>query len=75
MRKVILEDLDFTWEPKDIEKAKLLWREGLSLEAMSRAFKREPTEVFMLLVHLNRKDSIKPRKGYIWGGVQDSNCN
>jgi hypothetical protein len=72
MKKVILEDMDFIWDTKDIEKAKLLWKEGLSLKSMSRAFKRESTEVFMLLVHLDRQGKIEPRKGYIWGGVQDS---
>jgi hypothetical protein len=71
----ILEDLDFNWRQSEIDRAIRLWEYGTGLREMSRILKRSCEETFMLLIHLSMKNKIQKRKGYVWGGVQDSDCN
>ncbi len=68
----ILEDIDFCWYERDIERAIRLWEYGTGLREMSRILKRSCEETFMLLMHLSMKNKIQKRKGYVWGGVQDN---
>ena len=68
MAKIILEDLDFSWEQKQIDRAIYLWGEGFGVPDIAADFKRDLDEVFLLMLHLSREGKIKKRVGYFWGG-------
>lgn len=65
--EIILEDIEFIWKKKDIELVKKLWEKGVTFKRITEKLDRDPDEVFLLLLHLARKGSIKKRSGYIWG--------
>ena len=68
MCKIILEDLDFSWEQKQIDRAEYLWGEGFGVPDIAAEFKRSVDETFLLMLHLSREGKIKKRVGYFWGG-------
>lgn len=64
---IILEELDFEWDKKDIEKVNELWNQGAHLKNISKAVNRNPEETFLLLMDQARKGRIQQRENYIWG--------
>ena len=64
---IILQDIEFAWNKKDISKVKKMWDENYSFKDMIKEIKREGDELFLLLLHLARKNQIKERVGFIWG--------
>lgn len=66
---IILEDVDFQWNQKDINKVIKLWNQNTNLKGISAAVKREPDETFLLLLHLSRQRQIKARDNGIFGKV------
>lgn len=66
-KTLILEDLDFFWESKDIKTVKKLWNKGKGIKEKADAVKREGDEVFLLLLDLSRKEKIDGRKNGILG--------
>lgn len=64
---VILQDVEFAWNKEDISKVKQMWNENYSLKEIIEFIKREGDEVFLLLLHLSRKNQIKVREGFLWG--------
>lgn len=68
---IILEDLNFMWEKEQIDRVIELWQEGINVIDIATEINRNTEEVFLLLMHLGRKDRIKKRAGYFWGRKQD----
>jgi hypothetical protein len=66
---IILEDVDFQWKQKDIDKVIKLWNQNINLRVISAAIKRDTDETFLLLLHLSRKRQIKRRDNGIFGKV------
>lgn len=64
---IILEDIDFEWDAKDIHKVLILWHQGAHLVDIAKFINRSPEETFLLLMHLAKKGKIKERENYIWG--------
>jgi len=64
---IILEEIDFVWEEKDITSVQAMWKNGTGLKEVSEKVKRRPEEVFLLLMHLCLEGKIKVRKGFVWG--------
>ena len=64
---IILQDIEFAWNKKDISKVKQMWNENYSFKEILKEIKREGDELFLLLLHLARKNQIKERVGFIWG--------
>lgn len=64
---IILEDINFEWEQKDISKVLILWHEGAGLKAISEFVGRSTEETFLLLLDQAIKGKIKVRENYIWG--------
>ena len=64
---IILQDIEFAWNKKDISKVKKMWDENYSFKEILKEIKREGDELFLLLLHLARKNQIKERVGFIWG--------
>lgn len=64
---IILEDIEFCWKNKDIDKVKNLWKANKSLQIIAAEVDRNCDEVFLLLMHLSRAGEIKKRPGYVWG--------
>ena len=44
-----------------------MWNENYSFKEILKEIKREGDELFLLLLHLARKNQIKERVGFIWG--------
>ncbi len=64
---IILEELDFEWDKKDIALVNRLWKQGEHLKNISKAVNRNPEETFLLLMDQARKGKIQQRENYIWG--------
>lgn len=60
---IILEDLDFVWQERDLTKIAEMWKDGTSIAKISEHFKRDPDEVMLALIHLAKRNRIKKRKG------------
>ena len=69
---IILDNLDFSWFPWEIDQALDLWDSGMSLPEMAERLRPgrdddSQYEVMLLLLHLARQEKITPRLGGIWG--------
>jgi len=64
---IACEEMDFSWNYKEIEKVIVWWGRGLSIEKMAQRLERDPDEVLILLVDLARKEKIGRRKNGIFG--------
>jgi len=62
-----LEELDFSWDEADIPQVRHMWKKGLSVWDIARAFDRDPDEVALLIMDLVRKGQIKPRPRGAYG--------
>ncbi|KIO60207.1 hypothetical protein B4065_0133 [Caldibacillus thermoamylovorans] len=57
---LVLEELDFSWDSKELQKLVKLYEEGKSIAEMNEVFHRLDTdEIFIALFHLARKGKIK----------------
>lgn len=68
MAVIILEDLNFYWKEKDIEKVLKAWEDNMPVPLIAREVRRNIDETFLLLMHLTREGKLKKRAGYFWGG-------
>ncbi len=65
---IILEDLDFTFSPSDLNTAASLWENGATDEEIAAAIRPRADhqtaldETTLLLMHLRRRKRIKNRK-------------
>jgi hypothetical protein len=66
---IILDDVEFGWKKKDIENVIKMWRAGVSFSRICKQLERHDDEVFLLLLHLARNNSIKKRDGFVWGSI------
>jgi hypoxanthine-guanine phosphoribosyltransferase len=57
---LILMDLDFSWKEKEVDIIIDMVNYGTTISKLSKRFKREGDEVFLLLLHLARKNKINP---------------
>lgn len=65
---IVLEDLDFRWTKKQLDKMERLWKEGKSFNHICNKFyERDRDEVSFALMHLARQDIISSRKGGLQG--------
>jgi hypothetical protein len=62
-----LEDLDFLLDLKEVEEIDFLWSEGRSIVDISKYYKRNQNEVFVLLLDRAIKGRIDGRSGGIFG--------
>lgn len=68
---VALEDLDFIWCEEEVKEVIEMWERGIPLDMIASNFDRDQDEVAILIMHLARKNQIKPRVGGIFGGVKN----
>lgn len=61
-RIVVLEDLNFVWDEKELIKISHMWREEKSVTEIGKYFDRDPDEVILALIHLAKCNNISPRK-------------
>ena len=64
---IALEDLNFDWALKDIQKFDHLWNEGKSLQEIARILKRPQDEIVVIILDRARKGKIQKRKNGIFG--------
>lgn len=56
-----LEELNFVWCEAEVSQVIDLWEQGLNIWDISKAMKRDPDEVTILIMDLARKERIIPR--------------
>lgn len=56
-----LEELNFVWCEAEVSQVIDLWEQGLNIWDISKAMKRDPDEVTILIMDLARKERITPR--------------
>lgn len=61
------EDLNFSWDERNVLEFDRLWSEGKGLFEIAEIFNRDPDEVAILVIDRARQGIIKPRKGGLWG--------
>lgn len=64
---IALEEVDFTWIPKEVGQFDEMWAKGDSIFHIATVFKRKPLEVALLMMDRELKGKIKPRPNGIWG--------
>jgi len=64
---IVLEDLDFSWFPHEIEKVKRFWAFGWHIADIAKQVKRDQDEVAILIIHLARRNKIGRRRGGVFG--------
>lgn len=57
----VLEDLDFTFDLKEVRKAESLWKLGVSIQGIATVLDRDCDEVALLIMDRARKNHIKRR--------------
>lgn len=57
---IALGGLDFSWKKKEVDKIITMVKRGATIITLSKVFKREGDEVFLLLLDLARRGKIKP---------------
>lgn len=64
---IILDDLDFSWFPYEIQKVAERFNAGVSFEELVDWTGRDPDEVLMLLIHLRRQGKVSfENTGFVW---------
>jgi len=66
---IILEDLNFMWDIKDLDITVRLWKEGKSLFEIAKILKCDTDEAWLVLMHLSREGRIRKRKNGLFGEV------
>ena len=78
LQVIVLDDLDFSWTIEEIEKVRELWKKGINIVDIAQRVRKKNTDFYrkeqdainetaLLIMHLDRKGQIKPRKGGIFG--------
>lgn len=66
-RVIVLEDLNFIWDKKELLEMVEMWEQGKSVIAISNYFDRDPDEILLALMHLAKEDRITSREGGLFG--------
>lgn len=66
-RYIAGEDMDFVWCEREVREFDHMWRGGLSVWDIARAFDRDPDEVLILVIDRVRGGHIEPRKHGVYG--------
>lgn len=66
-RVIVCEELDFTWERKELNKLARMWKKGQSILEMAVEVERDPDEVLIALIHLAKKNKVEKREGGLFG--------
>lgn len=64
---IALEDIDFCWDERTVQKAVFLWNEGLHLHEIAKKLNRPEDDTFAILWDQSRKGKITLRIGAIYG--------
>ena len=78
---IILDDLDFSWTIEEVEEVKKLWKDGVNIVDIAQQVRKKTPDFYrkeqdainetaLLIMHLDRKGQIKPRKGGIFGSKE-----
>ena len=70
---IACEELNFTWNEKQIEDAIYYWNKGYHIDYISDRVERNIDEVAILIMDLRRKGKIKERIGGVFGNKEGQN--
>lgn len=60
---IALEELNFFWDEDDVNEVAEMCRLGIPKEMIASNFDRDIDEVEVLIIHLKRKNRLRPRNG------------
>ena len=63
----LFEELDLTWTKQEMKDFIYLWKEGRSLESLSKYFKRDENETALMIFYLSMRNKINPRPNGLKG--------
>lgn len=64
---IACEDMDFTWDEKEVLEVDEMWKLGASLWQIAKQVNRDLDEVVILLIDRCKNGQIGPRPEGIWG--------
>jgi hypothetical protein len=64
---IALEQVDFIWSEDDLPRIREAWKEGMSIQHMSKYFKRKPLEVFLIVLDQIEHGYLVKREGGVYG--------
>lgn len=69
-------DVNFLFKMKEMERFMELWNDGESLQDIAKEIKRKPFEIALLIIDLDLRGLIMPRKKGIFGGqiIKNKKC-
>lgn len=67
MAYIACEDIDFVWSEKNLIVFRQMWKEGLCIVDIAKAFRRDTDDVALLVMDQKRKGHITERPGGAWG--------
>lgn len=69
MTYIALEELNFLWKEKEVERFRELWKQGLPLKEIARQLKRTTEETFILALDQAKLGNVGKRRYGVWGDV------
>ncbi|MDP5273999.1 hypothetical protein [Chengkuizengella axinellae] len=67
MPYIACEEMNFYWDKKEVTEFEHMWKQGLCITDIAKAFKRHPNDVVLLVLDRRKKQKIQPRKGGLQG--------
>lgn len=64
---IACEDINMIWNERDVIAFDSMWREGLSIEDISRSFGRDTDEIALLVMDRARRGLISVRPNGVYG--------
>ena len=71
---ILLDKYDLTTTKAEMQKAKVLWLQGLDFREIGEILRPTPRgelETFILLLHMADIGMIERREGYMWGNMKE----
>jgi len=65
--RIALDDLDLSFFPEEVERAKKLWNFGWHISDIAKQVHRDPDELAALIMDMARKGEIQRRRGGVFG--------
>lgn len=60
-------EIDLSWNESDVNKFRMLWKQGTSVQEIAVALSRNPLEVVLLVIDLAEHEKIERRPTGIYG--------
>lgn len=66
-RVIVLEEMDFIWDSKDLFELRKMWNKDYGIKYMAEYFDRDPDEIMIAIIHLAKEKRIEVRRNGLIG--------